>query len=268
MAPFAAAIETQMRKQREKALAAISEMDPGLSASQAAALARLMPEGAAAPLGKIAAAAPSFVGALEAALAASRAAESYQIFKQLCDPAQIWVGFKKNDFREQAEKTALPGAAGGAQAGGLAGVQGLLSGGLAEGLTGGLAAALGGGKPGGAQAEEPPMLWMIAPAPGGRACAVEFAGAEGAAAATFVYRFAGSYENFARQLNRALEATAFRREGIRLSDAELAQPQNAIYRMAAERTRAMRLIRGAFAGRAIHSGADSWRKSLVSLWGA
>lgn len=96
-APFADTVEKQIRKLQDKTLAAVKEIDPSLSISQASQLAKLMPEGVAAPLGRLAAAAPSFVAALEEKLSATCAAETYAICQTLCDPAQIFIGFRKNE---------------------------------------------------------------------------------------------------------------------------------------------------------------------------
>jgi hypothetical protein len=37
---------------------------------------------------------------LEAKIAATRAADSYAAFKELCDPLRIWIGFRKNEAGE------------------------------------------------------------------------------------------------------------------------------------------------------------------------
>ena len=252
--PFVAAIEKQMRRLREKALAAVKSIDPTLTVSQASALARLVPEGVAAPAGQLTTIAPSFVPALERAIADSRAADSYAAFKEICDPSQIFMGFKKDDGR---------GGAG-------SGKQGdHLPDGLTE--TGVRSPTDMVGKQADRTDDTPTlqgdfMLWMIAPSPNGHACAVEFAGGDGAAAATFVYVFDGSYDTFAREINRALEATAFKREVIRLTDEEMQQPQNSDYHMAVQRTCAIQLIRNGFVGRAIHTNEESWKKQLLALW--
>lgn len=264
-APFADAVEKQIRGLREKSLAVVREIDPALSAAQAAQIARLMPEGAAAPIGRLAEIAPSFVSAVETKIAAGRAAETYAAFRELCDPMQIHVGIKKS------------GASGGEGEGGDGGSLAGMPGGDFAGMLGGGSpmGALAGGLPGSdvdsgegpahAAPADPYMLWLIAPAPGGNACAVEFAGAAGEAAATFIYRFEGGFEGFARQLNIALEAIGFKREVIRLSDEELKKPENMDYRMAVQRNAALRFIRGCFGGRVIHNSA--WKRKLQELWG-
>jgi len=92
---FEETIDQQLRLMRERSLEAIRELDPTLSAIQAMQIAKLMPRGVSAPFGQLGAIAPSFVSALESLLANSRISETYQIFKELCDPLQIYVGFKK-----------------------------------------------------------------------------------------------------------------------------------------------------------------------------
>lgn len=217
--PFTDGIEKQLHAIREKALDTVRAVDPSLGAAQAAAVARLMPEGVAAPMGRLYAAAPSFVAAIEAKIGGSRAAESYRIFGELCDPAQIHIGFWKNTARDAAA------------------------------------------------GPDPYTLWMIAPAPNGAACAVEFAGGDGDAAATFIYHFNGGFEAFAGQLNRALEAIAFKREIIRLSDVELLRPENSDYRMAVQRNRSVRFVQTCFAGRVIHSSPAQWKNGILEKWG-
>ncbi|MCL2513230.1 MAG: zinc ribbon domain-containing protein [Oscillospiraceae bacterium] len=240
---FAEAVERQIRKLRENALAAVKEIDPGLTAAQASQIAKIMPQGAAAPIGKLADIAPSFAAALENKIAETRAAEYYGAFKELCYPAQIWVGFRKN---EAAMETS--------------GLSGTPAGGLGE-ILGKLTDAIAAGD--GDEAPDPYLLWLIAPSPDGQFAAVEFAEAD---SATFLYKTGGDFTAFARQLNRALEAINFKREAIRLSDDDLRKPENADYFMAAKRTAALRFVRANFAGRIIHSSAESWRRKLAQTW--
>ena len=106
-APFADAIEKHIRVLRETSLAAVKEIDPTLTAAQASQLANLTLQGAAAPIGQLAEIAPLFTAALEKKINATRAAESYAVFKELCAPAQIWAGFRKsNDSDNSANEAA------------------------------------------------------------------------------------------------------------------------------------------------------------------
>ena len=253
-APFTDAVEKQIRKLREESLTAVKDIDPSLPTAPASQLAKLMPRGAAAPIGQIAGIAPSFVTALEGKIAATRAAESYTVFKELCDPTQIWVGFRKNETAKDAGGT-MPG---GAMADGAA------SDDLSDGN--GSVDAINGSDDNGGQNEAAPdpfLLWLIAPSPDGLFAAVEFAEAN---SATFVYRTGGDFTAFARQINRALEAIDFKREVIRLSDEELRKPENADYYMADKRTAALQYVRGAFTGRVIHASLESWKRKLTELW--
>lgn len=246
MAPLTGAIEKQLRGLREDSLAAVRAIDPLLSPAQASAIAKLMPEGVAAPMGKLEEIAPSFTAALSARLAESRAAETYAAFQKVSDPARIHVGFRK--------QPAPGGSAGSAEGpGGLAGMLG--------GLAGNESPL---GPPGDAPMETAAptyLLWLIAPSPDGNACAVEFAGSQDDAAATFVYRFDGGFARFAEQLNHALEAIQFKREIIRLPDAQLLQAAHADHRMAVRRNASLQFVRACFAGRSstpAHGKISCW----------
>ena len=254
-AHFSDAVEKQIQALRNKSLAAIKELDPTLTAAQASQVARLMPEGAAATFGQLAQIAPSFVASLEEKLANTRATEYYAVFKTLRDPAQIYVGFRKNDTG--AESGALPNM-----------------GGIHDGLGDGgnsmetlsnlknVKTPAGSGKTG-EPTPDPYLLWMIAPSPDGQYASVEFTEAN---SATFVYKTGGDFDGFARQLNRALEAISFKREVILMADDELCKPENSDYYMAAKRTMSLQFIRSNFTGRIIHSSLESWKRKLLELW--
>jgi hypothetical protein len=266
-ATFADAVEKQIRKLREASLSAVKEIDPKLTTAQASWLAKLLPHGAAAPIGRLAEIAPSFMAALEEKLAKTRAAESYTAFKELCGAAKIWMGFRKNEAAVGAESGLLGG-----KAGGLGGMLDGPTGGsnpleALSGLSGlnGLSGLTGGKADGITATPDPYLLWLIAPSPDGQYAAVEFAEAD---SATFVYRTGGDFGGFAIQINRALEAINFKREVIRLSDEELRKPENADYRVAAKRTAALQFVRSNFAGRVIHSGVEAWKRKLMEMWGA
>ena len=228
--PFADALEHSLKALRKQALEHVKALDPALGAMQAAAIAQMMPEGVAVPLGKLSSIAPSFAQALERKVMESRAAESFAVLKTLCRPEEICVGIKKG-FGWRS-----PGA-------------------IIDGETGEQAKE--------AQGAADAMVWMIAPARQGGVAAVEFAVEEERAAATYIYRFQGSFEAFAKTFNRALEAIAFRREVIRQSDADLKKPENADVAMAVRRNPALRLIRGCYAGRVIHASPESWKRGIL-----
>ena len=266
--PFIKAMEEQIRAIRETTIFSIKEIDPTLSTLQSSKIAGIMSEGVAAKMGLLKEIAPSFAVALEGKIASGRAADTYKTFCELCDPAQIYVGFKKNISSSSGMK-------GGAVGGMLENIGGLVGGidlsGIANGLN--LPDALGGvfgGQAG--EGEENKtlgdqyMLWMIAPSPDGKSCAVEFAGDTSSSAATFIYRFEGDFDSFAYKLNRALEAISFKREVIRLTEEELLKAENIEYRMAIKRNTALSFVRSAFKGRIIHSSAESWQRKLLEFW--
>ena len=241
--PFAGAVESRIIKLREQTLAAVKQIDPALTAAEASRIARLIPLGSAAPVAVLAGTAPSFVTALENKLSATRAAESYAVFKDLSGAAGIWLGIRKNENLpsdpnetpddpppspdpDGAEETGAPDAA----------------------ETG----------------TDEYLLWLIASSPDGARAAVEFAEPD---SATFIYNTGGDFARFAKQLSRALEAINFKREVIRLSDEELRKLEYSDYYMAAKRTPALQTIRSSFVTRIIHSTPESWKKRLIEGWG-
>lgn len=253
--PFENAVEQQLRAMQAKALALVRAIDPALTTTQAAQLAKLTLGGKAAPLGKLAAIAPGFALALEAEIAKTRADEFFQAFKQLSDAAEIWVGFKRN-------AAAGEGAEGGANLEALN--PGAEEDPLATSSLGSLADTAR--QDDGTETEVPPdpyLFYFIVPSPDGNSATVEFSEAD---SATFVYRTNGDFSGFAMQLNRSLEAIDYKREVIRLSDTELLRPENAIYYMAAKRTTSLQFVRSHFAGRVIHAKLSTWKQKLLALW--
>ena len=225
--PVADAVEKDLREIRDRSLADVKEICPSLTSMQASQIAKIMPKGAAASFGQITAIAPPFAAAMEERISKTRAAETYKAFKEMCNPSQIYVGFKKKEGSAENTTEASEGEE--------------------------------------TEAQKPNdfLLWLIAPSQDGRFVAVEFAVTD---AATFVYRTGGDFNRFARQLNRALEAIDFKREVIWMSDADLRKPENVDYFMAAKRTAALRYVRSSFVGRVIHLGAEAWKNNLKELW--
>lgn len=257
--PFADAVEKRIRALRGETLSAVKEIAPALSAAEASRIAGLMPGGSAAPIGRLKDISASFVSALEGKIEKTRAADSYAAFRELSDPTRICVGFKRNEAESSnSAGSAFDGLPGGNPLGALGG---FLGGNPMEAL----GSMFGGAAAEGTQEEndDPFLLWLIAPSPGGEFAAVEFAEEN---SATYVYRTRGDFDGFARRLNRALEAVGFKRDAIRFTDEELRKPENADYLMASKRTEALRFVRGNFVGRAIHSNAQSWRRRLSELW--
>lgn len=83
-----------LNKIHENAVAAVKAVDSTLGTRQADAIARLMPDGAAAQSAALAMIAPSFIAATQARIAASRAADTYSCFKEICPPEGIFTGIK------------------------------------------------------------------------------------------------------------------------------------------------------------------------------
>jgi hypothetical protein len=234
---FIDAVKKQIIELREKSLAAVKEIEPSLTAIEALKIAKLMPQGAAASVEKLMEISLVFVAALESKLAKTRAAESYKVFKELCDPTQIYIGFRKKEITSDDT--------------GGRGISWSEVGGNTDG------AGIGTAPP------EQYLLWLIAPSPDKRCAAVEFAEAD---TATFVYRTDSNLDSFAKQVNRALEAISFKREAIYLSDEELRMPENTDYYMGAKRTAALQFVRSKLTGRIIHSGMETWKRKLTELW--
>jgi len=101
------------------------------------------------------------------------------------------------------------------------------------------------------------LLWLIVASPNGKSAAVEFAVPD---TATFVYRTGGNFIEFARQLNRALEAIDFKREVVWTPDDQLVDPN---WKMAIKRNSALRFVRASYVGRAIHT--DGWQVAVNKL---
>lgn len=237
---FEKRIAAGIRAMREKAAAAAQELDGTLGISQAAQAAKLMPVGIAAPVETLRSTLLSFLAAIEAKIQESRIAETYSLLGGLGDASRLQIGMKPVPVKED---TLSPPAVG-------------LS--PAEGME------AGGAEP--AEREQkppPPILWVIAPGKDLRFAAVELALPDEEAAATYVYRTDGGWDGFLPVLNRALEASDFRREVISRSDEELNEARHENDRMLLERTPALRLLRERFAGRVIHASAESWKKGIM-----
>ena len=257
--PASKAIQDSVKSLRAKLIGQITEIDPTLTDAQATQLSRLMPGGLAAQMGVIRGVAPSFAAALEAKISKSRAAETYKVFRELFGADQICVGFRANDksFAFGSQGGDMPDSTGAGA--GAAAISKAFGGFMSESDS---------AKDDADQSEpDKYMLLLVAPAPSGKACALEFAGAKDEAAATFIYRFEGTWADFRIKLGIALEAIAWRREIIRYTDEELRKPENIDYLMTNDRNEALRFVRASFAGRAIHRTMDSWKKQMTNLLG-
>ena len=215
----------RVRALREATHAWHGELAPGLTAEELAYAARLAPLGAAALSSSLALRAPALLLALEGHAMAGRLAATFPWLKDLCGSEGFAIG-------------AMPAPQ--------------------------EAAAAEGGEEGDAVAPEP-VMWVIAPDRQVRIAAVELALPDGEAAATYLYRISGDWPSFARQIDRALEASRFQRSVFRLTDEELARPENAQHAMLVRRTPAIAFARSCFAGRAIHSSQEGWLRCIQAL---
>jgi len=275
-APVSKAIQDNIRALRAKLTDQIKDIDPSLNSGETSLLASLMPGGLAAPMGEIKKISRSFAEALEEKIAESRAAETYKAFQEISGADAVCVGFKPSfgDFgnTDEGEAAAPAGNTEADPSSSMNKTAGLFS------------TLMGAGAPPSGEADSPSsgeaegddaaqnedekkgyMLWLAAPSPKGDACAIEFAGAENEAAATFVYRFDGSWDAFRINLGMALEAIDWKREVIRLTDEELGKPEYELYRMANDRNDALRFVRSSFAGRGIHRTIESWKTQVYGF---
>ncbi|MBR6259265.1 MAG: hypothetical protein IKR21_03555 [Oscillospiraceae bacterium] len=101
--------------------------------------------------------------------------------------------------------------------------------------------------------ERPEQYWNAAFGPG--VCALEFLTDEDAA--TYIYRFSEPKELFLMKLEEATEAMGIHREIIYLPDEKIAEKP--LYRMAVDRSEAVRYLRARSAGRLIHNQSHARR---------
>lgn len=125
----------------------------------------------------------------------------------------------------------------------------------------GLKRGLGGGG-------EADYLWALIPLPKQRAVALEavsLSAEEEDSRATYFFRLTGPDD--LPQLSRALCEINFRREPVYLPAEKLEEPQYQRYKFSIARLPGLKLLRERFLGRAIHSDAEQWKKSVVELLG-
>ena len=91
------------------------------------------------------------------------------------------------------------------------------------------------------------------------------------AAATYVFKLPGEsgvseleWKDILLRFNYCMLGVNFRREPIYLSDAALKNEKHEQYRQALHRVPYLKELRSMFAGRVIHSGFESWKKSMDS----
>lgn len=231
-------LSANVRSLREQTLAWHKTLAPNMGSMQAAAAAKLMPLGAAAPMETLVSAAPPLADALKAKIRESRMAGTYPWLERLCGGKGISIGAKPAPEKEDAEQEPPETEA-------------------AEDAEG---------------TEEPkepaPILWIVAALQEQGVAAVELALADNEAAATYLYRIDGESGAFSLELHRGLEAAGFQRELILLPEKKLALPEHMAAAMLIRRTPALQRMRACFAGRAIHSSEERWKRDIMKCCAA
>jgi len=94
LAPFKKALEAQLIALRERTLSMVRSLCDGLDTKESLTIAKMIPEGIAAPVRDLAKISDRFVEAMEARIAESHASESYVVLKDVCDLGSVCVGIK------------------------------------------------------------------------------------------------------------------------------------------------------------------------------
>jgi hypothetical protein len=223
---------------QEKRLAFIRDLDPSIGMSEAVEAARLMPADQAASFAKLEAGYPSLAGAIRNVIKSSRIAGSFETLQNICDSRQMLVGIKEGksvkaeseqedeSSSNTSEETSQP-------------VE---------------------------QEEQKPeyTVWIIALGQDHKAAVVELALPGEQAAATYLYRTEGNFDELASIINRALESVSFRREFIMLAEAKLQSEKYAEYRMLLERTPVLKLLRERYLTRVIHASPEKWKADIIA----
>jgi len=91
---FAACVTAKLHAYRENAIDAVRALDTSLRPAALTAIAAKMPQGVAVAMGELASIAPTYVAALEASIATTKAADTYAALQTMCTPGDICVGMK------------------------------------------------------------------------------------------------------------------------------------------------------------------------------
>lgn len=110
------------------------------------------------------------------------------------------------------------------------------------------------------------IFWAVLPSEDHRYAALELCLPEEAAAATYIFRTGGSFDDFLLLFGRAFEACRFRREFLTFTDAELPEKAAGAYKILIDRTPSLMRLRSLTAGRIIHSSPDAWEQKLVKAF--
>ena len=112
----------------------------------------------------------------------------------------------------------------------------------------------------------PYIFWTLLPSEDHRYAALELCLPDKAAAATYIFRTGGAFEDFLQLFNRAFEACRFRREFLTFTDAELLEEDAGAYKILIDRTPSLQRLRSLSAGRIIHSSPEAWEQKLRKVF--
>ena len=216
------------RALREHSAAALHATFPFLSADQLVQLQILMPEGRSAPLAEMTKIYPKLAEALIARAVDEPLRPYFDALRSRAAKESLWAGFK---FIRPDEEEKEEGEASAPAA-------------EAE------------------EEQQPLFFWFFFPMPNGK---LAWEATTGTGRATYFFR-GGAAEIPA--LTRGLALINFRREPIYLSDDSLNQtPKFHRYAIGARKLPDLRMLRAAYAGRAIHSSVEAWQGQIDAQLG-
>lgn len=230
---FNGELHAAMGALRTQAAEALHRTFPFLNPDQLQRLAALMPEGRSVRLGAMSEIHPKLPDALQAIAVSPSHKPYFDELSKRSGPDGLLAGFK---FVREDEDSA-------------------------DGEEGGDEAEAQGGEDDG----KPRLFfWFFFPIRDRSILAWE--ATTGSGRATYFFRYEGDAAQAAQQLTRGLALVNFRREPVYLSDESLEMQQRYHrYAIGARKLPDLRALRGAYLGRAIHSGLENWGQQLDKL---
>ncbi|MDD4323903.1 MAG: hypothetical protein PHR78_02540 [Eubacteriales bacterium] len=226
--PLESGITDAILKLKSRNAELLQQLEPELSRDQAVQAARLLPEGVAVQLAQLRAAFPALAGTLEKKWSEVSLAEYSGALREICADDELAVGYKFVPAPEAEDSEEAERE----------------------------------------EAEQKEVsswaLWTVMPSQDGQKAVLEFAFPD-EKTATYVFDTKGDFKTFLRTLNRAFEASDFRRELLFLTDTQLEQAEYAAARMLLERTPSLQALRESFVGRVIHRSVENWCENLQAL---
>ncbi|MFA5450838.1 MAG: hypothetical protein WC231_02445 [Dehalococcoidales bacterium] len=230
-------LTAQMVCLKENRLSFIRTLDPAMSMSKAVEAARIMPTDQAAPLDILSSSFPSLAKSIKEKIKTSRIADTFKLLQEIGEGKKLLVGIKeKPSVMKDDEKEADT----------------LVDTEAEE------------NQPSESETNKPEYaIWIITPSKDNNAAILELALPGEEAAATYIFRTEGNFNESAQIIDRSLEAVDFRREYITLAQTALQDDKNIIYRMLIERTPKLDILRHRFVGRAIHASLEKWKIEIL-----